>query len=253
MAQAARNMHRFANDAGEQSAGAAQDAESASQSALKVSAGISELSKSILNIAANAAQQAELGEAARGASRTGEEVIRTLAQQTANIDSFVGLIQGVAAQTNMLALNATIEAARAGEAGRGFAVVAAEVKALANKAHEATGQINQLVSDIDSGATEADEVIGQVSRAMAELAEAAEKMRTAIGDQSNVASLIEQSAVDSAAGATQIAKRSGEVAKAAGEAVQLSDEVQASAEGLAQIAHGLRSATDEFLSQLRAA
>jgi len=253
MAQAARNMHRFANEAGEQSAGAAQDAESASQSALKVSAGISELSKSILNIAANAAQQAELGEAARGASRTGEEVIRTLAQQTANIDSFVGLIQGVASQTNMLALNATIEAARAGEAGRGFAVVAAEVKALANKAHEATGQINQLVADIDSGATEADQVIGQVSGAMAELAEAAEKMRTVIGDQSNVASLIEQSAVDSAAGATQIAKRIGEVAKAAGEAVQLSDEVQASAEGLAQIAHGLRSATDEFLSQLRAA
>jgi len=253
MAQAARNMHRFAHDAGEQSAGAARDADSASQSAMKVSAGISDLSKSILSIAANAEQQAQLGEAARGASRTGEEVIRTLAERTTNIESFVGLIQGVASQTNMLALNATIEAARAGEAGRGFAVVAAEVKALAAQAHGATGQINQLVSDIDSGATEADQVIGQVSRAMTELAEAAEKMRNAIGDQSNVASLIEQSAVDSAAGATQIARRIGEVAKAAGEAVQLSDEVQASAEGLAKVAHGLRSATDEFLSQLRAA
>jgi methyl-accepting chemotaxis protein len=88
---------------------------------------------------------------------------------------------------------------------------------------------------------------------MSELAEAAEKMRGAIGDQSNVASLIEQSAVDSAAGANQIAKRIGEVAKAAGEAVQLSDEVQASAEGLTKIAQGLRSATNTFLSQLRAA
>lgn len=253
MAQAARNMHRFAHDAGEQSAGAARDADSASQSALKVSAGVSELSKSILSIAANAEQQAELGEAARGASRTGEQVIRSLAERTANIEAFVGLIQGVASQTNMLALNATIEAARAGDAGRGFAVVAAEVKALAGQAHEATGQINQLVSDIDSGATEADEVIGKVSRAMAELAEAAEKMRTAIGDQSNVASLIEQSAVDSAAGADQIAKRIGEVAKAAGEAVQLSDEVQASADGLTEVALGLRSATEEFLSKLRAA
>jgi len=253
LAGAARNMHRFAHDAGEQSAGAAQDAESASQSALRVSAGISDLSKSILSIAANAEQQAELGEAARSASHTGEKVIRTLAERTANIEAFVGLIQGVASQTNMLALNATIESARAGDAGRGFGVVAAEVKALANKAHEATGQINQLVSDIDSGATEADEVIGQVSRAMGELAAAAEKMRSAIGDQSNVASLIEQSAVDSAAGADQIAKRIGEVAKAAGEAVQLSDEVQASAEGLTKIAQGLRSATNEFLSQLRAA
>jgi methyl-accepting chemotaxis protein len=253
MAHAATNMHRFAHNAGEQSVEAARDADSASQSAMRVSAGISDLSKSILDIAANAEQQAELGEAARGASRTGEQVIRTLAERTTNIESFVGLIQGVASQTNMLALNATIEAARAGEAGRGFAVVAAEVKALAAQAHEATGQINQLVSDIDSGATEADQVIGQVSRAMGELAAAADKMRAAIGDQSNVASLIEQSAVDSAAGANQIAKRIGEVAKAAGEAVQLSDEVQASAEGLAKIAHGLRTATDEFLSQLRAA
>jgi methyl-accepting chemotaxis protein len=253
MAQAASNMHRFAHDAGEQSAEAARDAESASQNALRVSAGVSELSKSILSIAANASQQAELGEAARGASQTGEEVIRTLAERTQNIEQFVGLIQGVASQTNMLALNATIESARAGEAGRGFGVVAAEVKALANKAHEASGQINQLVSDIDTGATEAESVISQVSRSMGELAAAAEKMRSAIGDQSNVASVIEQGAVDSAAGADQIAKRVNQVANAAGEAVKLSDEVHASAAGLTKIAQGLRNATDTFLSQLRAA
>jgi methyl-accepting chemotaxis protein len=250
---AAGNMHRFAHTAGEQSESAAREAESASQSAMRVSAGVSDLSKSILSIAATANQQAELGVAAHGASKTGEEVIRALAEQAANIHDFVGLIQGVASQTNMLALNATIEAARAGDAGRGFGVVAAEVKALANKAHEATGQINEIVSGINSGAAEADQVIGQVSRAMAELEQAASKMRGTIGDQSSVATLIEQSAVDSAAGATQIAQRIGEVAKAAGEAVQFSDEIQASATGLTKIAQGLKSATDEFLSQLRAA
>jgi len=250
---AADNMHRFAHDAGEQSASAAREAESASQSAMRVSSSVSDLSKSILSIAATADRQAELGVAAHGASQTGEEVIRALAEQAANIEAFVGLIQGVASQTNMLALNATIEAARAGDAGRGFGVVAAEVKALANKAHEATGQINGIVSGINSGAAEADDAIGQVARAMAELEQAAIKMRSAIGDQSSVASLIEQSAVDSAAGATQIAHRIGEVARAAGEAVQFSDEIQASATGLTKIAQGLKSATDEFLSQLRAA
>ena len=250
---AASSMHRFAHDAGEQSASAARDAENASQSAMRVSASVSQLSKSILSIAATADQQAELGIAARGASRTGEEVIRALAQRAENIDAFVGLIQGVASQTNMLALNATIEAARAGDAGRGFGVVAAEVKALANQAHDATGQITEIVSGISSGAAQADEVIAQVSRAMAELEQAATKMRATVGDQSSVATLIEQSAVDSAAGATQIAHRISEVARAAGEAVQFSDEIQASATGLSKIAQSLRSATDEFLSQLRAA
>jgi methyl-accepting chemotaxis protein len=250
---AAGSMQGFAHDAGEQSSSAAREAESASASALKVSSAVSELSKSILGIAANAEQQAELGVAASGASKTGEEVIRALAEQTANIESFVGLIQNVASQTNMLALNATIESARAGEAGRGFGVVAAEVKALANKAHDASGQINQLVCGISYGAAEADQAIGLVSRSMAELSEAAAKMRNAIEDQSNVASLIEQSAVDSAAGANQIAHRIGEVAKAAGEALQFSDEVQASATGLTKAAQTLKDATDEFLSQLRAA
>jgi methyl-accepting chemotaxis protein len=251
--RAAGSMHRFAHDAGEQSASAAREAEGASQSAMRVSAGISDLSKSILSIAATANQQAELGVAAYGASRTGEEVIRALAERAANIDAFVGLIQGVASQTNMLALNATIEAARAGDAGRGFGVVAAEVKALASQAHDATGQITEIVMGISSGAAQADDVIGQVSLAMAELEQAATKMRASIGDQSSVATLIEQSAVDSAAGATQIAQRVNEVAKAAGEAVQFSDEIQASATGLTKIAQGLQSATDEFLSQLRAA
>ncbi|HEY0628516.1 MAG TPA: methyl-accepting chemotaxis protein [Sphingomicrobium sp.] len=250
---AAGSMHRFAHDAGEQSANAARDAENASQNAMRVSASVSDLSKSILSIAATANHQAELGVAARGASQTGEEVIRALSEQAANIEAFLGLIQGVASQTNMLALNATIEAARAGDAGRGFGVVAAEVKALANQAHDATGQINQIVSGIGTGAAQADDAIGQVARAMVELEQAAAKMRNAIADQSSVATLIEQSAVDSAAGVTQIAQRVGEVARAAGEAVQFSDEIQASATGLTKIAQGLRSATDEFLSQLRAA
>ena len=251
--RAADNMHRFAHTAGEQSASAARDAENASLSAKRVSASVSDLSKSILSIASTADQQAELGVAARGASETGEEVIRALAERAENIDAFVGLIQGVASQTNMLALNATIEAARAGDAGRGFGVVASEVKALANQAHDATGQITEIVLGISSGADQANDVIAQVSRAMAELEQAATKMRATIGDQSSVATLIEQSAVDSAAGATQIAQRIGEVAKAAGEAVQFSDEIQASATGLTKIAQGLKSATDEFLSQLRAA
>jgi methyl-accepting chemotaxis protein len=251
--KAAHDMHRFAHEAGEQSASAAREAETASRNAVQVSTGVSELSHAIAAISTNAGKQAQLGETARSSSETGEVVIRTLTERTANIEAFVGLIDSVASQTNLLALNASIESARAGDAGRGFAVVAAEVKVLAEKARDAAGQITTLVSDVDAGADEADRVMGDVSRAMVELAGAAERMREEIGGQQSIAAMIERSAAENASGADFIAQRIGEVAKSASEAVSLSDEVQESSASLSKIADGLKTATNEFLTKLRAA
>jgi methyl-accepting chemotaxis protein len=251
--KAANDLNRFASEAGDESTTAANEAQSASRNVLDVSAKVSELSKSIASIAAAAEQQAELGELAHKTSQTGESAITSLTEHTANIEGFVSLIEAVAAQTNMLALNATIEAARAGDAGRGFAVVAAEVKALAGKASDATGQITELVSGVGSGAEEARQAVQQISDGMAELAQAAALVRREIADQRSVASTIENNAAESAAGADAIARRIGEVARSTGEAVLLSEEVKASAASLSKIAHGLQSATASFLSKLHAA
>ena len=93
----------------------------------------------------------ELSQSVEGA----ETSIVKVASDSENIGGILEVIRGIADQTNLLALNAAIEAARAGEQGRGFAVVADEVRTLAQRTQEATGEINEMVTELQSGASQA--------------------------------------------------------------------------------------------------
>ncbi|MDP1164971.1 methyl-accepting chemotaxis protein, partial [Klebsiella pneumoniae] len=120
---------------------------------------------------ADAARQAnQLASSAAEVARRGGQVVGEVVQTMEDINGsskkiadIIGVIDGIAFQTNILALNAAVEAARAGEHGRGFAVVADEVRGLAGRTATATDEVGVMVADIQQRTAQVVEQIRQLS------------------------------------------------------------------------------------------
>jgi methyl-accepting chemotaxis protein len=141
--------------------------------------------------------------AAEVAQRGGEVVSRVVTTMheingsSKKIADIIGVIDGIAFQTNILALNAAVEAARAGEQGRGFAVVASEVRSLAQRsaqaAKEIKGLIDASVSKVESGS----KLVADAGSTMQEIVSSVQRVSEMIG-------AITSSAVDQSVGITQV-------------------------------------------------
>ncbi len=130
----------------------------------------------------------------RAARRCGDavaQVVQTMKginHSSHQIADIIGVIDGIAFQTNILALNAAVEAARAGEQGRGFAVVASEVRLLAGRSAQAAKEIKTLIDQsvqrVDTGSTQVDDA----GSAMAEVVEAIQNLSGIMGQISTASS-----------------------------------------------------------------
>ncbi|UUX95261.1 methyl-accepting chemotaxis protein [Aquabacterium sp. J223] len=159
-----------------------QRTEEQASSLQQTAASMEEMSATVKQNAETARQASAFATATREAAHKGGEVMQRvistmgeISGSSRQIAEIIGVIDGIAFQTNILALNAAVEAARAGEQGRGFAVVAGEVRTLAQRSAEAARQIKALIGDsaakVDAGSqlvgaagSAIDDIVGQVSR-----------------------------------------------------------------------------------------
>ena len=163
--------------------------EDAAASIAQTAASVEEIASTIRASVDNAHQANQLaGQASDVATRGGEAVHRVvdtmsgIQQSSRKITDIIGVIDGIAFQTNILALNAAVEAARAGEQGRGFAVVASEVRSLAPRSAEAAKEIKQLITrsveQVDSGSS----LVGNTGEIIGEVVEQVRRVSTLVSE-----------------------------------------------------------------------
>ncbi|MET0519780.1 MAG: methyl-accepting chemotaxis protein [Burkholderiaceae bacterium] len=181
------------------------------------------------------------GAAAKGGAVVGQ-VVATMEEintSSRRINDIIGVIDGIAFQTNILALNAAVEAARAGEQGRGFAVVAGEVRSLAQRSAEAAREIKSLIGASVERVATGSRLVQEAGSSMGEIVASVQRVQDIIGEISSAAS--EQSE-----GIVQVSQSVGQLDQMTQQNAALVEQSAAAAESLREQAQRLVEAVAVF-------
>ena len=207
----------------------------------ETAASMEELSSTVRQNADNARQANQLAVSASSVAQQGGDVVAQVVETMKGINTssqkiadIIGVIDGIAFQTNILALNAAVEAARAGEQGRGFAVVASEVRSLAGRSAEAAKEIKNLISasverveqgnaQVDKAGATMTEVVAAIRRVtdiMGEISAASSEQSTGVAQVGEAVTQMDHATQQNAALVEQMAAAASSLNGQAGELVE---------------------------------